>query len=132
MNNRRSSLLFCFPITSRFACRWKKPSVECNVWRSINTKLSTTFFGVKTKQTGKKICISYDVFARKHCYHYFKSGPFGHTVTSLLYAMTFLQNGLFLERVRQNENSATYCSGVIYEKIESYLSLKRQKYQFPS
>ena len=30
--------------------------------------------------------------------------------------MTFLQNGLFLERVRENENSATYCSGVIYEK----------------
>ena len=46
--------------------------------------------------------------------------------------MTFLQNGLFLELVRQNENFATYCSGVIYEKIESYLSLKHQKYQFPS
>ena len=28
--------------------------------------------------------------------------------TSLPYAMTFLQNGLFLERVRENENSAAY------------------------
>ena len=26
---------------------------------------------------------------------------------TLPYAMTFLQNGLFLERVRENENSAT-------------------------
>ena len=52
--------------------------------------------------------------------------------TSLPYAMTFLQKGLFLELVRESENSATYCSGVIYEKKESYLSLKHQKYQFPS
>ena len=28
--------------------------------------------------------------------------------TSLPYTMTFLQNGLFLERVRENENSAAY------------------------
>ena len=53
MNNRRSSLLFCFPKTSRFADGKKLP-VVCNVCQSINTKLSTTFFGVKTKQTGKK------------------------------------------------------------------------------
>ena len=53
MNNRRSSLLFCLPKTSRFADGKKLP-VVCNVCQSINTKLSTTFYGVKTKQTGKK------------------------------------------------------------------------------
>ena len=53
MNNRRSSLSVLFPQNVEI-CRWKKLSVVCNVWQSINTKLSTTRFGVKTKQTGKK------------------------------------------------------------------------------
>ena len=70
MNTRRSSLLFCFPKTSRFA-DGKKLSVVCNVWQSIKTKLSTTFFGVKTKQTGKKYAYHMLFFARKYCYHYF-------------------------------------------------------------
>ena len=83
MNTHRSSLLFCFPKTSRFA-DGKKLSVVCNVWQSIKTKLSTTFFGVKTKQTGKKYAYHMLFFARKYCYHYFKSDSFGQAFRKII------------------------------------------------